>query len=141
MCRSIAPGKFVTFCYAIVDLHARTLSYSNAGHFPPILLRANGEVDRLTTSGMVLGIAPDGTYGTGTLELAAGDRLVLFTDGITEAMSPTVEEFGDERLINIVRAHRREPPDRLAEIVTSAVAQWTGGAPQDDATLIVMAVD
>jgi len=141
MCRSIAPGKFVTFCYAIVDLHARTLSYSNAGHFPPILLRANGEVDRLTTSGMVLGIAPDGTYGTGTLELAAGDRLVLFTDGITEAMSPTVEEFGDERLINIVRAHRREPPDRLAEIVTGAVAQWTGGAPQDDATLIVMAVD
>jgi len=141
MCRSIAPGKFVTFCYAIVDMRTRTLSYSNAGHFPPILLRKNGDVERFTTSGMVLGISSDGTYSSGTLELHPGDRLVLFTDGITEAVSPSVEEFGDDRLVNIIRAHRNEPPDHLAETVTGAVAKWTGGAPQDDATLIVMAID
>jgi len=141
LCRHITSGKFVTFCYAIADLRTQTLAYANAGHFPPVLMRANGEIERLTNTGLVLGIAPEWTYTTATTPIAAGDRLVFYTDGITEAISPSDEEFGDAQLVSLIRAHRREPADRLADIVTGAVATWTGGAPQDDATLIVMAVD
>jgi sigma-B regulation protein RsbU (phosphoserine phosphatase) len=141
LCRHITSGKFVTFCYAIADLRTRTLAYANAGHFPPVLMRANGDVERLTNTGLVLGIAPEWTYTTATTPIGPGDRIVFYTDGITEANSAADEEFGDAQLVSLVRMHRREPADRLAEILTSAVATWTGGAPQDDATLIVMAVD
>jgi sigma-B regulation protein RsbU (phosphoserine phosphatase) len=141
LCRNIASGKFVTFCYAIADMQTRKLAYANAGHFPPVLMRANGDLERLTNTGLVLGIAPEWMYTTGTTELCPGDRLIFFTDGITEANSPDGEEFGDAQLVSTIRAHRREPADRLADVLTAAVGRWTGGAPQDDATLIVMAVD
>jgi sigma-B regulation protein RsbU (phosphoserine phosphatase) len=141
LCRNISSGKFVTFCYVVADLQAQSLSYVNAGHFPPVLLRAGGDVERLMPTGLVLGIAPDWPYTTGTAALAPADRLVFFTDGITEALAPNGDEFGDDRLVDILGAHRSEPADRLAQTVTDAVAAWTGGMPQDDATLIVMAVD
>jgi len=141
LCRNIASGKFVTFCYAVIDTQARTLAYVNAGHFPPVLVRAGGDHERLAPTGLVLGIAPDWSYTTGTTRLARGDRLVFFTDGITEALSPTGEEFGDDRLVNMIVAHRTESADRMAGTVTDVVAAWTGGSPQDDATLIVVAVD
>jgi sigma-B regulation protein RsbU (phosphoserine phosphatase) len=141
LCRNIASGKFVTFCYVVVDTRARTLAWVNAGHFPPVLVRAGGDVERLTPTGLVLGIAPDWPYSTGTSDLAPGDRLVFFTDGIIEALSPADEEFGDDRLVDLIGAHRTEPADRLAETVVDAAAAWTGGSPQDDATLIVVAID
>ncbi len=81
LCRNIASGKFVTFCYAVVDTSARTVSYANAGHFPPILLHADDRVERLAPTGLVLGVAADWTYTTGTVEIGGGDRLVCFTDG------------------------------------------------------------
>jgi phosphoserine phosphatase RsbU/P len=124
LCRNIASGKFVTFCYAVVDTARRTVNYANAGHFPPVLLHADGQVDRLAPTGLVLGVAPDWTYLNGSAQIGAGDRLVCFTDGITEANNPGGEEFGEDRLIDAIRA----------------VGEWTGGAPQDDATLIVVAV-
>jgi sigma-B regulation protein RsbU (phosphoserine phosphatase) len=141
LCRNIASGKFVTFCYAVLDLQARTLAYVNAGHFPPVLMRANGQAERLASTGLVLGIAPDWMYSTGTLDLAAGDRLVCFTDGITEALSEAGEEFGEDRLISAIRAHRGDTADRLTNALADVAVSWTGGAPQDDATLIVLAVD
>jgi sigma-B regulation protein RsbU (phosphoserine phosphatase) len=140
LCRNIAVGKFVTFCYAVVDSRHRTLAWANAGHFPPVLVRADGKVERLTTTGLVLGVANDWTYTSRFLELRPGDRLVLYTDGITEAMSPSGDEFGDARLIETIRAHRREPAEPLARAVHDAVIAWTGGAPQDDATLIALAL-
>jgi phosphoserine phosphatase RsbU/P len=140
LCRNIASGKFVTFCYAVVDTSARTVSYANAGHFPPILLHADGRVERLAPTGLVLGVAADWTYSTGTARIGAGDRLVCFTDGITEANSPAGDEFGEDRLIDMVRAERTAPADQLARTIVDAVTDWTGGAPQDDATLMVVAV-
>ena len=139
LCRNIAVGKFVTFCYAVIDTRHRTIVYANAGHFPPVLMRADGRVDRLTTTGLVLGVANDWTYKTGMLDLRPGDRLVLYTDGITEAMSPAGDEFGDARLVETIRAHRHVPAEPLARAVHDAVTAWTGGAPQDDATLIAIA--
>jgi sigma-B regulation protein RsbU (phosphoserine phosphatase) len=140
LCRNIASGKFVTFCYAAVDTAARTINWANAGHFPPILMRADGRAELLAPTGLVLGVMPDWTYSSGLLAIGSGDRLVCFTDGITEALTPDGDEFGEERLIDIIRAHRREPADRLAQTISDAVQAWTGGSPQDDATLIVVGI-
>ena len=139
LCRNIAAGKFVTFCYAVIDTRDRTIVYANAGHFPPVLMRADGRVDRLTTTGLVLGVANDWAYKTRMLDLRPGDRLVLYTDGITEAMSPSGDEFTDARLVETIRAHRHAAAEPLARAVHEAVIGWTGGAPQDDATLIAVA--
>jgi len=141
LCRNIAAGKFVTFCYAVVDTAARTVAYANAGHFPPLLVRADGRVDRLALTGLVLGVTPDWSYTPGSAELRPGDRLVCFTDGITEALTPAGDEFGEDRLIDTVRRHRREPADRLVKAIADDVNVWTGGIPQDDATLIALAID
>jgi sigma-B regulation protein RsbU (phosphoserine phosphatase) len=141
LCRNIASGKFVTFCYAVIDTEHRQLTYANAGHFPPVLVRADGKAERLGTTGLVLGVSNDWTYDTGLIDLRSGDRLVCFTDGITEANSPDGEEFGEDRLIDTIRSHRTEAADRLAKLVNDKVLAWTGGAAQDDATLIVAAVD
>lgn len=141
LCRNIATGKFVTFCYAVIDTSARTITYANAGHNHPILLHPDGSVDRLTTTGLVLGVAADWAYSSGSFSLNSGDRLVCFTDGITEAASSDEEEFGDERLIETVAALRDGPADQIAQGVIQAVDEWSGGSPQDDATLIVVRFD
>lgn len=141
LCRNIASGKFVTFCYAVIDTSARAISFANAGHFPPVLMRANGRIERLAPTGLVLGIASDWSYDTSGVTIAAGDRLVCFTDGITEALSPSGDDFGDDRLIETMRAHRTGTADALASAIAGAVARWTGGGTQDDATLIVVAFD
>ena len=140
LCRNIAAGKFVTFCYALVDTRDRTLSFANAGHNPPVLVRRDGKVERLATTGLVLGVSSDWSYTSGSFPLAPGDRLVCFTDGITEASSPSFEEFGDDRLIDTIRRHQRARADALVQAVSDAVAAWTGGSPQDDATLLAVAI-
>jgi sigma-B regulation protein RsbU (phosphoserine phosphatase) len=139
LCRNIAVGKFVTFAYAIIDAEAGVIDYANAGHNPPALVRADGRVDRFDRTGLVLGVTADWTYTSGTSTLDPGDRLVVFTDGITEAASADDAEFGDDRLIDTIRRHRREPADTLARSLSEAVSTWTGGTFQDDATLIVLA--
>jgi sigma-B regulation protein RsbU (phosphoserine phosphatase) len=139
LCRNISAGKFVTFAYAVVDTAARQVSYANAGHFPPILVHADGRVERLTTTGLVLGVAADWSYATREIALTPGSRLVCFTDGLTEAVSPDGDEFGDDRLVDVIRTHRARPADDLARATMEAVRSWTGGGFQDDATLIVVA--
>ena len=140
LCRNIASGKFVTFCYAVVDTVAHVVTYANAGHNPPVLMHANGRIDRLSPTGLVLGVAHDWTYSTGSVETEPGDRLVWFTDGITEALAPDGEEFGDDRIIEILQQHRAAPADALVRTLSDAVSAWTETGPQDDATLIVAAV-
>jgi sigma-B regulation protein RsbU (phosphoserine phosphatase) len=141
LCRNISAGKFVTFCYAVIDVAAGSISYANAGHFPPILMHADGSADRLAPTGLVLGVASDWTYTSGTLPLSTGDRLVFYTDGITEANSATAEEFGDDRLVRTIAGHRTSSAAELVLAVDTAVKDWAGGAAQDDATLIVLTAD
>src|SRR6187551_3296353 len=88
LCRNMVSGRFVTFCYVSVDVAARKLTYANAGHNPPILLRASGAADLLAPTGTVLGVFDDGNYEQGSFAIATGDRLVLYTDGITEGRNP-----------------------------------------------------
>jgi len=138
LCRNIASGKFVTFCYAVVDLEGGVISYANAGHNPPILVRADGRIDQLATTGLVLGVSNDWTYTTGTASFGPGDRLICFTDGMTEARSAADEEFGEDRLAALAVRTPAGSAEALVDALNAAVIAWTAGPAQDDATLIVI---
>ncbi len=138
LCRNIASGKFVTFCYAVVDLEGGVISYANAGHNPPILVRADGRIDQLATTGLVLGVSSDWTYTTGTATFGPGDRLICYTDGMTEARSAADEEFGEDRLAELALHTPAGSAEALVDALNAAVIAWTAGPAQDDATLIVI---
>jgi sigma-B regulation protein RsbU (phosphoserine phosphatase) len=124
-----------------VDTEEGVLTYANAGHYPPILVRACGEVERLAAGGPVLGVFPDGAYEQGQVAIRTGDRLVLYTDGITEAQDHSDEQFGEERLEAVIAANRGCSAPALQARVSDAVASFASGHFQDDATLIVMAME
>jgi sigma-B regulation protein RsbU (phosphoserine phosphatase) len=137
---NVGNGKFITFFYGVLD-SARRFSYTNAGHCEPILVRQNGECVRVNHGGVVLGVFPDWEYREEHVQLEPGDRLVLFTDGITEIANAADEEFGEERLMELLRAHRALGAEAMQKRVMAAIAEFSGGNFQDDATLIVAAVE
>ena len=141
LCRNVASGKFVTFCYCQLDMARRPLTHANAGHNPPILARGDGRVERLSSGGTPLGVFADAPYEQGQTALTSGDRLVLFTDGITEAQNGADEEFGDEQLVSLVVERRALAPQALQASIFDTVRTFTGGAFQDDATLIVIGME
>jgi phosphoserine phosphatase RsbU/P len=141
LCGNIAEGRFISFVYCTIDSDLGTLTYANAGHFPPVLVRAGGSIERLEQGGPVLGVFADATYHQGTVSVQTGDRLVFFTDGITEARRPDDEEFGEARLIDHAVRNRGCSAPALQARLADAVASFTGGVFQDDATLIVLAAD
>src|SRR5439155_6073962 len=100
------PHRYVALFYAVVDLPSRTVRYANGGHPPPILVHADGRVERLEVGGFLLGVMPDATYEEGTLQLALGDVLLFFTDGVIEERRDQ-ELFGEERLVALARKYRR----------------------------------
>jgi sigma-B regulation protein RsbU (phosphoserine phosphatase) len=141
LCGNIAEDRFISFFYCIADSEEGSLVYANAGHYPPVLVRADGTVERLAAGGAVLGVFPDGTYEQGRVAMLSGDRLILFTDGITEARDGSDEEFTEERLIDHAVEHRACSAPSLQARLAGHVAAFTGGAFQDDATLIVLAME
>jgi sigma-B regulation protein RsbU (phosphoserine phosphatase) len=140
LCRNMASGRFATFCYARIDAAGRRIVYSNAGHNPPLLIRAFGSLERLTDGGMVLGIFPDIRYEQATLALAAGDRLLFYTDGITEARNPAGDEYEEDKLAAIATASRTLPVEEMKDAILADVNGFTGGQFEDDATLIVVGI-
>ncbi len=136
----MVSGRFVTFCFVWVDPVRRIVSYANAGHNPPLLVHADGTIDRLAQGGMVLGIFPENRYDEAVLPMAPGDRLLLYTDGITEARNAAGEEFGDDRLGEVAVRARTRPADAMKDYVMQEVQAFTSGAFDDDATLIVAAI-
>jgi sigma-B regulation protein RsbU (phosphoserine phosphatase) len=148
LCGNIAEGRFISFFYCTVDTERRTLTHANAGHYPPILVHADGSVERLGTGGPVLGPFADASYDQSEIAIASGDRLVLFTDGITEVQPAGSDpdaavhvEFGEDALIAVAREHRACDASTLQARLTAAVASFAGGSFQDDATLMVLAVN
>jgi serine phosphatase RsbU (regulator of sigma subunit) len=142
--------SFITMTYAVLDLRQRTMTYARAGHTPLIYLPATGpdrSVRVLTPDGLVLGLKiDDGSMFEQllleeTMSIAEGDLLVLFTDGITEAMNAGDDCFGEERLGKLVQEHSHLPPEELRERVLREIAAFVGGAPQhDDMTMLLLRV-
>jgi len=139
LCESIADDKFVTFFCGVLDTASRTFRYCNAGHPYPILV-SSGALCTLDQGGAVLGVFPVWTYQDLSVELSSGDRLLLFTDGITEAEGPHGEEFGMEKVAAFAKAHAANSAARMNQQLLAQVTEFCGGQFQDDATLLVLAV-
>ena len=139
---STDPSKFATFFYAVYDPASKTLSYVNAGHNPPFLLRAGTTVvSRLRPTGMALGFDPGAEYGEGRETLAAGDILLAFTDGLTEALNESGEEFGDARAAGLLVGNRHLGASDLQRLLSAELEAFCGRAPQyDDVTIVVARV-
>jgi sigma-B regulation protein RsbU (phosphoserine phosphatase) len=140
LCRNMASGRFVTFCYARIDAAGRRIVYSNAGHNPPILVRSNGTFERLSEGGMVLGVFPENAYEQGEFALASGDRLLFYTDGITEVRNAAGEEYEEDKLAAAAAAVRSAPVEVMKDAILADVHAFSGGHFDDDATLIVVGV-
>jgi phosphoserine phosphatase RsbU/P len=181
LCESTGANNYATFFYALLDWRARRLTYVNAGHNPPILVRAgapayslrlsnvtqtvssiksengaelgrllrtealaslSGEpISYLTTGGPVIGLLEDCVYKNCTIELESGDVLVAYTDGLSEARNPEGEEFGEERLAQIVVDNAGLPADEMRERIIAGIRGWQRDAPQhDDMTMVIVKV-
>jgi sigma-B regulation protein RsbU (phosphoserine phosphatase) len=142
MCRNTGGNKFVTFFWGMLDSEGKTLSYVNAGHNYPFLFHADGSCDRLDRGGMILGVMKTlSPYEQATIPLRSQDLLVLFTDGVSEAMSKEGEEYGEERLETLLREHRSMNAQSVLEAVHRDVLAHTRGVPQsDDITMMVLRV-
>lgn len=143
ICDNSTPEMFITFFTGILDSPRRKLTFVNAGHDEPILLRADGEVESLTTGGIILGVIPETEYETGEVTLAPGDLLVCYSDGLTEAMDEEGEEFGRERLLESIRQLHGEEVEIIVEEILTEVRLYAGDerAAMDDLTLMVIAAE
>jgi len=140
LCNNIATDKFVTFCYCTIEAAEGRFMYASAGHCPPLLLRASGAVVSLKEGGTPLGIMPGRIYVDTEAHLEAGDRLVLYTDGLTEAMDADEQEFGEARLVELGTRNITLSAAELLATIRKEVSAFSGGSFQDDFTLVVVAV-
>jgi phosphoserine phosphatase RsbU/P len=138
LCDLTPLGKFISFFYGVLDSKENRLTYCNAGHNPPVLIRANGTSTELNAAGAVLGQFPDWVYEQSDVQLRSGDKLLVFTDGLVEACDADEESFGED---GVVRTARENPALSAAELMASlmqAASRHCGGRFQDDASMIVL---
>jgi sigma-B regulation protein RsbU (phosphoserine phosphatase) len=131
-------NRFISFFFSVLDPDSGDLAYSNAGHNPPLLMRKDGSVEALEGGGLILGIFGMAKYEAMACRFNPGDVLLLFSDGVTEAVNPANDEFGEDRLTDVLRANRHRSADEIITAVTDAVTAFAAGAPSaDDLTLVV----
>lgn len=139
--RSTGSSSYATFFYAQLDGANRQLRYVNAGHNPPFLVRRDGAIEELATGGTIIGMFAFAAYEEAVVDVKPGDVLLIFTDGVTEALNAAEEEFGEDRLKALIR---RLAPFSINEIrsrLAEEIRSWIGDAPQhDDLTFVVMKV-
>jgi len=134
---STPPEKYATLFLGIYDGHLHRLTYSNGGHLPPILIGKDGAVRRLEAGGTVVGLFDNMSYDEGSVQLHPGEIFVAYSDGVTEPEND-FGEFGEQRLIDLVRSNRHLPLPQISQIVTMAVDDWIGDNEQpDDVTLVL----
>jgi phosphoserine phosphatase RsbU/P len=141
LCDTVAPGKFVTLFYGVIDTQQRLLRYENAGHCLPLLVHADGSILMPASYSGVLGLFSHWTYQNSEVQLQSGDCLVLTTDGVLEAANRDEEEFGYQRLIDVVQANRSSGVHGIRTAILEAVSKFCDGKFDDDASLIVVTVD
>jgi len=132
------PEKYATFYCGLYDDQTGSLAYTNAGHLAPILIRQRNVI-RLESNGMAVGMFPESPYEQNVIQLSAGDLLTAFTDGITESENAKGEQFGEERLTELLIKYHERPLDELVRIVTDAVGNWASDIEKQDDTTILLA--
>jgi sigma-B regulation protein RsbU (phosphoserine phosphatase) len=136
---TIEPHQFVTAFYGMLDATNRTLAFVNAGHNPPLILDRDGRARFIERGGLPLGMFRDTRYYEYYLPIEAGQTLVLYTDGATEAAAPAGEEYGRNRLVEAVRAGRDKSARQMIDFIYNDVFEWTGGRGSgDDVTFVVI---
>jgi len=136
---SLESGNYVTGVYGVLDSRNHIFTFSNCGHNPPLLLRANDEVEFLREGGPVLGVAADSAYEERALVILPGDILVFYTDGVTEVFNSEGVEFGPDRLVQVVMANRDRGAQLIADAIYAAVTAFA--SPDhvfDDLTMIIV---
>lgn len=132
-------NKFLTLFYSELDPTTGDLYYANAGHNPPILARATGVVERLDATGLPIGILHDSTYAEACVRLWPGDALVVYSDGITESVNTLDEEFGDDRLIEVIQKNLGASAGKIRDRIDESLSRFVGtAAPVDDMTLLIV---
>lgn len=133
--------RFISLFYGKLCHHTQTLQYTNAGHNPPLLIRATEDLIPLAEGGPVLGILPDADYRTNAVSLRKGDVLVFFTDGVAEAQNAKGDEYSESRLADLVRSRITAGPTELIDALFASIAEFCGPVAQhDDMTVIVLKV-
>jgi sigma-B regulation protein RsbU (phosphoserine phosphatase) len=136
---SSRSGDFATLFLAVLDANNHTLTYVNAGHNSPLLVRPDGTIELIEATGMPIGVFDGASWESRTVALAAGDRLLVFTDGIPEAINAAEDFYSDERLEKFTVDHRTEPPDVFTTALINDVSSFVGDAPRsDDITLMLL---
>lgn len=138
--RSIPDDRFITFFHGQLDTRNGQLRYATAGHNAPIVFHPDGTHCRLADGGSVLGIFPNSRFELGTVQLSPGDRVVLFTDGVTEAANRDEEEFGESRVLECLSEGSGDSAEGLQRRILAAAGEFCGGHWHDDATLLVLAL-
>jgi sigma-B regulation protein RsbU (phosphoserine phosphatase) len=131
-------AKYVTLFYAVLDVQARRMIYVNAGHLPPVVMRAGGEVELLRSGGFPLGFFDTPRYFEQFVQLQSGDLVCLYTDGITETSNAKDEDYGRGRLIEALRRNQKSPADEICDAVLADVRRFGERAPHDDASVLVL---
>jgi sigma-B regulation protein RsbU (phosphoserine phosphatase) len=134
---STVTSRYATLFFGIYDERSGRLRYANCGHLPPVLLAPDGAITRLQPTAPVIGLFEEWTCETREIDLKRGDTLVMFTDGVVEAFDAAGEEFGEERVLDLLRRQAGLPAGSLVDAVARAVQHHSGSAQFDDFTLVV----
>jgi sigma-B regulation protein RsbU (phosphoserine phosphatase) len=134
------PDRYATLFYGVFDKATRELQYVNAGHNPPMLIRRDRSVVRLECGGPPVGMFPNWTYEEGAVQLNPGDLVLAYTDGVTEAVNPAGEEWGEEGLLRTVTEHHPRSAREVVERIFRSMDEFSLGRQTDDATAIVLRV-
>jgi sigma-B regulation protein RsbU (phosphoserine phosphatase) len=134
---STETSRYATLFFGIYDEASALLRYANCGHLPPVLLGADGSLQRLTSTAPVIGLFEDWRCEIREVQLERGDTLAIFSDGVVEALDVSDEEFGEERLVDLLRQHKSLSADLIVKTVVDEVQRHSGPTPSDDFTLIV----
>jgi sigma-B regulation protein RsbU (phosphoserine phosphatase) len=137
--RNTAPSKFATFFYGILNFETHEFTYGNAGHNRPVLVAESGEIRTLQTAGLALGFLEKAAYSSETVHFNSGDSLVAYSDGVTEAMNATNDEFGEEQLVELLKANCKQAVQEMEKRIIKAVDKHSRYQLQsDDITLMIL---
>lgn len=138
---STGNDRFITFFWGAIDPISNTLNYVNAGHNLPILLRQDEKIERLEVGGLLLGVMKTVVpYQEGNIQLKVGDTLVLFTDGVSEAMDSLGIEYGEEKLMAVIKSNQNENAESILNTIVESVQEYSGAYQSDDITMVVVKV-